>query len=485
MRQLFRYSVSVGGWTVAIFDWALAAVVTVFVGLLIHTSWRRIRRQRHASGPANLPTLTTNWVLVALPTVLASAVANRMVGLLLTAVVAFVAFWKQSDTSLTLTWPCAILPAVGCVTALRPNPPATVLTAVLFVLGCILVVQAIHLSASKASAVASLVDGVGLFLVASVVLWLLGVRASTGRTAGLENSLTGDYRVIFPLSNSLFLTSAMAAVYLASAIPLILLYRKFRLARLAAVLCAFGVLILTDTRAALVIGLFLSTCALLAPRLLQRGAPILVGGSLVLPFIYGHLRGAVGAAANSASSFLPGFNLRAGEDPSTLNSRSFIWERSLYFYTNHLDWFHQAFGHGTFGHAASDASSSYATSRLTGLASDSKLITPHNSMLQLLLDGGWVAAGLLAVTMVLMAIALRKGGPLASLSGLAMLVALSLVGVSEVALSPSHAQLTWWVLLALGVIAFAHDPPPSASQGVSTADDRVPSAHSRGMADLG
>lgn len=445
----------------------MLAPVLVFAGLLVYLNWRRIGQQQ-AAWLAESPAISPNLVLIALPTAFASALANRTVGILVTAAVALMIFWKRPGTSFKLTWPCAVLPAVGCTIAFRLNPPASMLTAAFFVLGCILVLQAVSLSASKASAVASLVDGIGVFLVLSMALWTVGFRANTGRTDGLENLLTGGERVIFPLSNSLFLTSAMAAVYVASAVPLIMLYHKFRLARLTAVACALSIFVLSDTRAAMLAGLFVSGFALVAPRLLQRGGPFLVAGSLLLPFIYQDVRRAIAAVLNFATSFAP-WAARANEDASTLNYRDFIWARSLDFFLNRADWFHQATGYGAFGHTASGASSSYSRG-LAGLGSDTRLITPHNTILQVLFDGGWVTASALAVTMVATAFILARGGPVVSLSGLTMLVALALVSITEVALSPSHAQPTWWVLVALTAIAWGRDDSPIAGPGAPVAD---------------
>ena len=61
-----------------------------------------------------------------------------------------------------------------------------------------------------------------------------------------------------------------------------------------------------------------------------------------------------------------------------------------------------------------------------------------------------------------------------ALIGLAMLVALVIVSVTEVALSPSHAhtQPTWWVLLILATIVFsdgASEPVPDGAD-VSAAE---------------
>jgi hypothetical protein len=113
-------------------------------------------------------------------------------------------------------------------------------------------------------------------------------------------------------------------------------------------------------------------------------------------------------------------------------------------------------GFGSFGHTASGVSATYR--RLFGRSySDYGLATPHNSVLQILFDGGWVIGIAFAVTICYMALSLSRRSSAIDLAGLAMLVALSIVGVTEVALSPAHSQPTWWVLVALGMIVFSQE----------------------------
>lgn len=415
--------------------WLLIPAGVAIVGLLAVMAWRR-------SGMDPVP-VAPNVVLLVLPAIIAAATISFSGAFFVTAFVGVIAFWMKRPAGselVTLTWRCAILPVVGLVIVLRPNPPSTVYTAAFWVLGCIVLARAVYLSASTSSALTSLVDGIGLFLVASVVLRIAGFEGFTGRTAGLDNDLIGGERVTFPLSNSLTATPMMAAVYIAAVVPVLMVHRH-RLLRLGAVGCGVYIIALADARASLVGALLLAGFVLLLPRVFRVVAPWIVTAALIVPFVYGYIQDVL------TTTWLA----RPGEKLGTLNGRDRIWSRALTFYADRVDWWHQMVGYGSYGQAASGASGSYNRG-FEGFG-DRSLITPHNSVLQVLFDGGWLAAGVFAVTLVAMAWALRS----MNLAGLSMLVALSIVGVTEVALSPAHAQPTWWILMALGVAAFARE----------------------------
>lgn len=414
--------------------WTLLPAAVVVVLVVASGVWRRGEK---SSEP-------TNWVLVVLPTVLAGTAINFLAGLALTAVLAVVVLWMKPVSR--LSWRCAILPLVGLVIVLRPNYPATMITAAFFVLACVVVVRAVTL---PGNAFTSLTDGIGLFLATSVALRLVGFQGGVGRTAGLDNTLTGGLRVTFPLTDSLAVTPGMAAIYLVAVVPMLFTPHR-RFPRLAAVGCAVYVITLADSRAALIGALLLAATVLLLPKLFRVLTPWIVTGALVLPFLYNPITGWT-------------WLTRPGEKAGTLNGRDRIWTHALTFYTDRIDPLHQAIGYGTYGQAASGASSSW-NQAFEGYGADRRLITPHNSVLQILFDGGWMTVAVVAVVLIVMAWKLRT-----NLVGLAMLVALTVVGVTEVALSPGHAQSTWWVLLALSTATFMRPNDgvaPQPGQGV-------------------
>ncbi|MCV7136620.1 O-antigen ligase family protein [Mycobacterium hodleri] len=448
-----------GAGTVALGYWMLLPVVTALVAFAALSVWRR---RRVGTISNRIPTLTPNVALIALPTALSAIAAITPVSLsfsafllILTAGIAF-AMRRPSTGSfrMDLTWSCAALPVLALAIVLRPNFPTDTFDLLYFVVGCLITTRAVCLSESKSSAVISLIDGVGLFVVVSIGLWLVGVTGTADRTEGLGNSLTGGMRAIFPLSVSLAATPAMASVYITAVVPVIMYSGRYRFFRLVAAVCAVSVIILSDSRVSLLGSAFVCACVLLLPRMFRRVAPWLVGVAMIVPFIYEYVKVVFGQVMTAASSYAP-WIIRPDEEASTLAGRDQIWSRSIDFYEQRVDWLHQMIGHGTYGQSTSGASSYYSEG-FEGFANDLQLVTPHSSTLQILFDGGWLVGVAVLVTMVRIAWVLARGRASADLAGLSMLVALSIVGVSEVALSPSNSrqQPTWWVLVALSIIVF-------------------------------
>lgn len=428
----------------------LTILLVIVAAALTLIAWRR--RDKSLGAPSSVP---ANLLLIALPTALAGSSVSLVLGVAGCAFVGAVAIliWPQHP-KITLTWLCAILPAIALMIVLRPNFPGTVYNGLFVIIGCAVVALAVMLSESKTAAMVSLVDGVGVFTVASLLLWLVGFAGKAAdRTVGLENSLTGGERVIFPLSTSLAATPAMAAVFIAAVVPIIIVCPRHRLMRLAAVPCAVLILVLSDSRVSMVGAAVLCSSVLLAPRPFRLAAPWIVAAAAATPFVYGYIQ----AAVTAGSTWAP-WLMRTDEQAGTLARRDYIWTQSLDFYGTRVDWFHQAFGFGSFGHVASGASGYYYV-HFEGLGSDARLVTPHNTTLQILFDGGWTAAAALAGTMVFLAWKMSRNPSPIYLAGLSMLVALSIVSATEVALSPSHAhaQPTWWVLVILGMIMFSQE----------------------------
>lgn len=424
--------------------WALLPIPVLAVGLLIAVLWRR-------AGHGAAPPATPNPVLIAAPTALAATALGPSIGATAVAALAVIAFWpRRSRGGLHLAFGSVALPLTA-LAVLRPNTENAEYRTVFFVTAALILARAVTLSASKPDAVTSLIDGVGLFVVASLALWLAGVSGESLRTAGIDggNTLTGGTRVVFPLSTSLAATGSMAAVYLAAALPVLIMHRTHRLPRVVAVLSAAAVCILSDTRSAILAGVLLAGFVLLAPKLFRRAAPWLAGFALAVPFIYAQIQATITAVLAVLNSVAPWLAR------PTLRGRESIWPRALHHYSERVDWVDQMIGFGMGGQARSGASSYYgAAARFEGFGGDPRNMSPHNSMLQILFDGGWIMAGVVAAVILGAAFVLRS-----DLAGLVMLVALAVVSVTEVALSPAHMQPTWWVLVALSMIAFAKAAP--------------------------
>nr|ABP47228.1 hypothetical protein Mflv_4760 [Mycolicibacterium gilvum PYR-GCK] len=427
-----------------------------------HSTVPRRNEQRPQPGSVGDLQSTPNVMLVGLPTILASGTISLTATVYAMMLVAVASLWmKRSSTSwFDIGLPCLLLPIASLSIVLRPNYPNTAIHVVLFILACVVIGRVVYLSASTSDALISLIDGIGVFLATSLLLWLAGFGGPHDRTSGLDNSLTGGERIVFPLSNSLAATPAMAAVYVAAVIPILLSYRQYRNIRLVGVICAIAIFVLTDSRISLIGALLASAAVLLIPRIFRGAAPWISGALLLIPFIYGVIQSGLGRIVSAASTYSP-WLARLGEDAYTLNRRDYIWSQSLAFYWERVGWISQTVGHGSYGQTESGASS-YYSANLTGLGRDDRLLTPHNSLLQILFDGGWVTLGAIGATIVLMAVTLSRRNSPVDLSALAMLVTLLIVGSTEVALSPGHAQPTWWILVALGFIVFARKRTQSA-----------------------
>lgn len=445
--------------------WLVLPFFLVVIGIVANGKLlgRNIQAQVSAQGQ-----ICVNPVLVVLPTALASSSVNQGVGAGAAAVAAFGAIWLRTrNPNLQLTWFCAILPLLAVVIVMRPNHPSTVYTLVFVVIGLLATVLAIQNSNTKLDAIVSLYGGIGLFLVASLLLWLAGFVGTTDRTAGLENSITGGQRVIFPLSASLGATPGTAAVYLAAAVPVLVIVRRYRMLHILTAICATAIIILSDSRVSLLTAIALTIFVLLAPRLFRAAAPWVACFVLVLPFIYQKIQTAVAALSTEVP-----WLIRPDEQAGTLARRDFIWAQSLEFYATRIDWFHQMFGFGSSGHVKSGASA-YYSNHFAGLNSDSSLLTPHNSMLQILFDGGWLVSCIFAVVIFCLAWKLSHQESPFSLITLCLVVALTIVGVTEVALSPTHAQgqPCWWLLAALTIVVFSRER--AVCQKSEPAGDRI------------
>ena len=436
--------------------WILIAAVLVLVCLFGILEWKQSQLVVAASTGLKV---SRNWALIAMPTLLASGAVSLSVGIVVMSCLVMASFSASisNQSTLLLRWPALILPAAGALIVTRMNYPTTALNAIFFIVSCVALIRVVTLSKSRTSAAVSLIDGVGVYVIISVVLWVIGLRGSSERTSGLENALTGGERVEFPLANSLAATPNMAAIYCVAIVPVLVLTRQYLLFRMSVLAACIVVFALGDARVSLLGAIALAGLVFLFPRLFRLFAPALVALSVVVPFIYASVQLVVGRLVSAASTQLP-WLIRPGEEASTLNQRDYIWTRSIDYYRDDIEWIRQAIGFGAYGHAESGASGVYA-SRFGGLARDDRLMTPHNSTLQLLFDGGWVVALVVGVTVLVMAVLLSKRARKAphSMIALSALVVVAVVSATEVAISPSHAQPAWWVLLALSVICFSND----------------------------
>jgi hypothetical protein len=404
-----------------------------------------------------LPIIKPNAALIVLPTVIAGASISRAATVSALAMLALIMFWmrRSPEDHVEWAWPALIFPVIGATIVLRPNHPSTLVSVIFFALASVALLRACYLSASRSSGLVSLIDGVALFLVASVALWLLGFVGTSSRVLGLSNSFTGGQRVVFPLVDALPATPAMAAVFLAGAVPARLVSNRFGGARWIATFCALLILILSGSRVAAAAALLVPVAAFFVPKLFRVIAPWAVAFFLFLPFAFVYGDNFAKGVVTLFSSAFP--FLTSGVRADTVGGRQNIWSKAIEFYQQKVDSTHQAIGYGSFGQAKSGASSSW-NEAMTGFgSSDVALVTPHSSILQLLFDGGWVATGIFAIATISLSFLLSRRSSTFDITALSILVALAVCGSTEVALSPGNAQPTWWILVALAAIVFARD----------------------------
>lgn len=401
-----------------------------------------------AEGPSS------NWILILAPTAFASHTLSQPLGVLATLLLAAGAFWNSPKKHLTMTWACAILPLLALPIVLRWYDTKTLIKAGFFVLAVFIIAQAVHTASSKVSAVVSIVDGAGLFAFASVVLWSAGFEPPASRESGLWNTLTGGKRIIFPLSTSLSASPEIAAVFLAGVVPILIAYKRHRLPRLVAAGCAVAILVLANSHTGMIAVAFISGGVLLFPQLLRRISPFAVGFLLITPFVFEFVRQVVLWGLATLHSIAPWLVL------PTLNRRENIWTNALAHYLDRVDWIHQMIGFGAGGQAKSGATGYYWERKYSGISSV-EFASPHNSMLQMVFDGGWLTVAIFIATVVGATWALARSA--ATIAGTAALLALVLDSMTGTALSPSHQESTWWLLVGLAMVAFAKDASPSGS----------------------
>ena len=392
-----------------------------------------------------------NWLLVALPTAAALSNINFRAAALAVSLIgaaSLVTGYRAAD-GVRLTVASLILPVGGLAIAMRPNPPDTAVAGVFYAVVCCVMALVVSQSHSRASAVVSLVDGVGLLLVAAVGLRFAGFGA-TNAPAIMGNFLTGGERVMFPLVGALTSGPTLAAAFLVAAIPIIGRTSRYRVYRLIAAVAAVYVLVQGDRRSALFSAIVILALATLTPRLLRRVAPWAIGFLLTSPFIVK----LTGDAARQLSLWQQ-FQRVGEQNSESLTVRLQIWSRSIDFYQDINDWYHQTFGFGTSGQFVSGASMTYRSFFAGSSNSSSK--SPHNSVLQALFDGGWIAASGFVITVVCLAYVISRRNSTIDTASLSMLSLMAIVGSTEAVLAPGYPQPVWFIVVALGLIGFAQE----------------------------
>lgn len=418
----------------------------------------RLRSTTNTTG-IRVATYEPNWLLIALPTIfgLGTVLPSRLTLWLLIGI-GVVGFWWRRPAEvgginrIAFTWGSAVLPVLSLAVILRPNGTATVSDVARLVIGLIVFLHILQLSGSRSSAVVSLIDGVGVFLIASVVLTFIGVEGGSDRTAGLENSLTGGQRIIFALSSNLAATPGAAGVFVAAVIPILIAYRQFRFWRLTALAFACYILIASQVRMAILVAVVVSFFVFVFPRATSAISAWLIAFLLLLPFFFRSSQSEfLGRLGGVVSASVPGMSDRG----DVVGARQDIWEKALAYQSAWADWAHQVFGYGLSGHTESGAAIAYTTAENFAGFAGRDLITPHNSTLMLLFEAGWLGVAVFTASLVFAARLFARSHSPSDRAALSALIGLALVGSTESGLSAGVNQTIWWLLLGLVNAAFS------------------------------
>lgn len=431
-------------------EWALAGFGALVFAFLIYGTSRRFIRGR------SVPAAAWHLGLLIFPLVCALRTVNLTAALAVMVLLAFSTFLHRppEGAGYGRVWPVVVLCLAFASVIFRP---ATVPAGLFLAFALVFLIRATP-RVTRQSAVTSLIDGVGLYLIANVVgYYALGMRSpgEALRSGGLE-AADGGIRIIYPLATSLNLPPILAAAFLAAS--LILLERGAkRLLRFAGAVAACVVLIGADSRTALAVAAAVAAASLVAPRLLRLSAIPLAVGAVV--FVFGFpviARPIVAPTITWLISMLPSLSREAvSSSDVSLNGRQYIWEKSLRFWGDRTSEWGEVFGYGAQGQYYSGASRTYA--HIFGSSiQNPKMASTHNSVLQQLFDAGIIGAALLALAIIacvaLWVVLSRTDEPYTA-AALALVLSLVISGVTEVSLAPGVGQET--LLLFAGLVIAA------------------------------
>jgi hypothetical protein len=389
--------------------------------------------------------------LVALPLLAAIGTLGGTRALAAIGAAALLLLWTVSTrrtgmTAMVRTGP-AWLVASSVLVVIRP---VGLIQVALFLMLGVLAWTAVRSAPSTRGAVASLVDGIGLYAIVNVLGHYAGLvsPAASGRLGGLD-STSGSERVFFPFTASLNLAPAMSAILLACIFILNERSRGRLAFRGAAFAAAAVVIVEADARTAF-LSLLAPALCYFAPRAAKALAvPLVVAATtsaIWYPVAVDDLQGTVNSMAQGAGL------VRAGEsnDVASLNGRVEIWQRSTDYWITSVPVTEKIFGYGARGQARSGANMTYLGIFGSAFSNVSALST-HNSFLQQLFDAGLFGVVALAGLAVWLArtVALRTRAEPGALYWMSAVYAVVIASVTEVLIAPGVAQEGFWVFVVL------------------------------------
>ena len=409
-----------------------------------------------------------DWILVALPTALSlktlysGASPSRqlvIIGLFVTVngILVARAFLRSAEFKYATKFgPLVLLLISAAIAVSRPSEFYQVAILVAVALLVMRIVQTVD----GRRIIASITDGIGLYLILNVLLYYLGMRSPS---AAARVALTGGEtdRIVFPLAHSVNLPPALAAAYLGGVLFLVAGPWSFaKFFRLACVGAAMLILVGGGSRQAAVAAVSLPAIAILAPRLRRFLGPLTVviaaASALVLPAI-------VRWSQSFLTPLLSVVSSRTDMRPIySMNGRDIIWSRALSFWNDQVQGaLNILFGFGMDGQYRSGASLSYYRLFVRTSLFDPAMASVHNSFLAQLFSAGVV--GLVMFAVALFWTSLRLSRRLASWhnyasAAIVLFCALLLGAMTESFLIPDVNHITFWVLVVLVGAACQCDP---------------------------
>ncbi len=438
-----------------------AAALLLLVGLVLAVLTYRKFVKGRAAQPATWSVVLLLFPLVcSLRTYSAVLALAGMAGLLILAI-----SQKRIGRVIIPSPPLAALAIASAGVVLRP----TSWLSTAFVVLAFVVLMVAVCRCSRHSAASSIIDGVGLYLVINVIgYYVVGLRSpgAASRLGGLE-AADGGVRVIYPLASSLNLPPVLAAAFLAATL---ILFERGPKKVLRLVCCAAAIVVLlgAESRTSLIVAVAVFAGTLVVPRVLRIASLPMAAGSLLLAFAFGSIvKPLIAPAIGAITAIVPWLsrNATASADIS-LNGREYIWEQSVWVLGWAPDFFERWFGYGAQGQFLSEASYAYAYVFGSSLANP-YTASVHNSMLQQVFDAGVIGAAALGA-MAIMCLwgwnrLAREATPHIGAS-LAMAFSLVVSSATEVSLAPGVGQETFWVFVALLLIAYTRAPLDSSGR---------------------
>jgi hypothetical protein len=310
----------------------------------------------------------------------------------------------------------------------------------------------------------SLVDGIALYLLASVAAHAVGLQSvNAGARTGDLTLAGGGTRIFYPFATSLAETPIVAALFL-GILPTLPSHGRIRSTyRLVAGGAASVILVSANSEAAILVALIVAGGFILSPKFFRLAAMPAAVASLAFAFVFPIVGSqVVPPVATHLSNYTTAFE-RASSTGATLNGRTIIWTRATDYWEQHpLSTAERVWGFGAQGQYISGASVTFMSLLAGGYEDPGGAATAHSVGLQQLYDGGMAgfAVLLLVEVGVIGLLAVRTGPPEADRALLAGCLALVLLGSTEIASAPGPRQLP--ALLLFVMLACVMTKPRSA-----------------------